>query len=312
MINNQLKFILVGEKNPSNDLQKDFESLIGQLATFSDIQLKKKGINTVTISYTGMPNKATLEIPKQNLTSEMLPLQQMVLTCEPYDYIALNLMRNVVGSIGYRVMNPASNCFLPKDIQLIDATGLKFDPKLAKIFEQFDFKPLFIYQNGLIFYALNNKDKSIHLINRHLLEYFLNNDFEIDPRKHKDFSLKVADDISHFVALQDRALIPISFYKYYNNPTKIMNLSGFDISNLETDVFIYPLFFELDPMKQSFKQKHENIRVDKLRKGASLETYFNKLSSFLAAKVATDMEYAKDSEGALLPRLSVSIFLDKN
>jgi len=313
-----LKFILVGERLSTNSLQQDFDDLISQLATFSDIGLLRNNSRQVTISYTGMPMQATLEIPDYKLqeNSDLLPPQQMILTCQKDDHLGLNLIRNVVGSIGFRVINPILGCFLPQDNQLIDVTTMELGPNLAWIFKKAGLKPLFNFQNSLTYYAQSLKDGSIHLINRHLLEYLLNS-----PQIKKipaDFSLMVAPDISRFIALQDRGLIPISFYKYYHNPTKIINLSGFNVEKLESDALITPIFFKFNPTKQQFVSQQLTDRTDEIKVGYSLLQYFDQLleylrikSGYLAAKVAMDVDYGKGKNNKLLPRLTVSIFLDK-
>lgn len=318
MLNDTLKFILVGEYTSANSLEKNFEDIISQLATFSDIGLLRNSSSTVTISYTNMPTQATLEIPnvKVRENSDLLPPQQMVLTCQKDDHLALNLVRNVVDSIGFRVINPTFGCFLPQDSQLIDVTTMELGSDLQRIFRKMGIKPLFNFQNSLTFYGQSLKDGSIHLINRHLLEYLLDHPTNKIP---KDFSLLVAPDITRFVAMQDRALIPISFYKYYHKPTKIINLSGFDTEKLENDILVALIFFELDRSRQSFRQREfQNApQIKKLTKESSINSAIRQMlknlnfnSDYLAAKLDMDINYTVIPENTIIPRLTLSIFLN--
>ena len=139
-------------------------------------------------------------------------------------------------------------------------------------------------------------------------------------KKQKNFSTKVADDISQFIALFDRGLIPISFYPYSFKTQSIVNFSGFNESAIEEDVIITPIFFKLASIKQAF---HPLTNVPYLgehiiKKGFSFESYLDQMTknpffkaNILCTKVAGDISYEYLKNGKVIPRLTFSIFLNQ-
>jgi hypothetical protein len=197
---------------------------------------------------------------------------------------------------------------LVNDPGILDLTTANVDPKILKIIKRYDLTPLFQYRDSLVFYA-KDKSGSIHLINRHLLEYLRDNSQNpTSPRLRgaRDFSVVVAKDIGHFVALFDRGLIPISYYKSTDSDLQIINLSGIDIDKLQKSVVVEKINFLFDLEKQSFIQNSSELI--EIKKGKSLIKSL-KLKKYLAIKIAGDISYSP-MDKVLIPKLKVLVFLD--
>jgi len=201
---------------------------------------------------------------------------------------------------------------------LVDLTTYKLDKKMTEIFTGHQLTPLFQFQNSLIYFARDKKGE-IHFINRDLLAFLLEQ--KISYPNQKDFSVVVAKDTGHFVALFDKGVVPVSFYKYHLKPTKILNLSGLNIAKLELPVFVMPMFYRYDRTKQIFsrlKSKYNLERHDKLEKGQSVLSYLKTLlkkanvsNEILAIKTAKNLNYLADNDSRLTLRLSVNVYLEE-
>jgi len=300
------------------DINSDFKKILDYLSTYGDIGLLKKDENHITFSYPETPYKATLEAGGNSNLSDLRLSQQILLTCERFDNVSVNILKNVVGRIGFRIFNPQTRSYLVNDTNLVDLTTVKLEPKFSKIFKSYSLAPLAHYRNSIVFFAKDSKG-GIHLINRHLLEFLSETKDKFSLQD--DFSVKVANDIGHFIALFDRGLIPFSFYENFFNPTKVMNLSGFDTNNFERDLFITPVFFVFDSTNQNFQNLRSKAnlgRLDSIKKHQSLKKYISKIlndfkikNNLLAAKIARDIAYVAGNKGRVVPRLTISIFLDE-
>lgn len=308
-----IKFHLVrGAK--IGDLAADFNKINDYLLTFvGDVSVKYEKEGLLEISYSEAPFRAFLKTDSDLTTKDAAVSSQMTLTCEKQDNLSVNLIKNVSTNLGYRIFNPQIGSYLVNDPNILDLTTVKVGQEIVQIFKKYNLKPLFQYRDALIFFAKDASGK-IHLVNRHLLEYLSQK-----PQRRlfkKDFSVIVAPDINRFVALFDRGLVPISFYKYRGGERKIINLSGFDIDKLSQEAVFYLIFFKLDKQNQEFKQiETSNLpQFLNLKKGqslikkieAALRTHRQR---YLMLKISQDISYL--IEGATLtPKLSVSIFMD--
>lgn len=76
-----------------------------------------------------------------------------------------------------------------------------------------------------------------------------------------ELSVVVSPDIPTFIALFDRGLISLVFPKYQNGDTKVINLSGFDISKLPKGTTTQVTNFRLDREKQQFIQESTTDKI---------------------------------------------------
>jgi hypothetical protein len=311
--NDPVKFYLVRDRK-IGDLEADFQKINNYLLTFTgDINIKKEKKGLIEISYSEVPFKATLKAGSDLKTKDIVVSRQMTLTCEKEDNLSVNLIKNVTKNIGYRIFNPQINSYLVNSPNILDLTTIKIEKDILEIFKKYNLKPFFQYKDTLIFFAKDKQGK-IHLVNRHLLEYLIKK-----PQKKlfkKEFSVLVARDIGRFIALFDRGLVPISFYKYRGGQKKIINLSGLDVNKLEQNVAAYLIFFDLNKQGQEFKQieKTNFPQIVKLKRGQSLVKKIDNLlryrkRKYLMLKISQDINYLVDDKG-LTPKVSVLVFMD--
>jgi hypothetical protein len=316
MVTDPVKFYLVKDRGPAN-LGQDIENIFNYLGTINDITLKKE-TDKVTIGYSQTPLTATLA-GTDSSAKDMVVSSQMILTCDKSDNVTVNLLKLALRNSDYRIFNPLTGSYMVTSPDLLDLTTVKLEPKISKIFSHYGFTPLFNYQNSLIYFAKNKKDKSIHLINRHLLEYLTGSRGKL--KKQENFGLKVADNTGEFVALFDRGIIPTSFYTLLNRPKRVVNQSGFDIERFNTNTFVTFAFFTFDKEKQRFTQVSsaklpEGITL--IKKGNSLEKFIDKTikmgnpkAKILGVKISGQVTFEKREKDKLTPLLLVSVFLDK-
>jgi hypothetical protein len=287
---------LIRDREPG-DCYSDLKKIVDYLLTFvGEIAVKTDSKGSAVISYTDSPLTATLK------TKNKLD-RQITLTCEDSDSVSINLIKNVIGNIGYRVFNQQTLSYLVNDPAILDLTMATVDPKIAKIIKKYGLTPLFRYRDSLVFFAKDKKGK-MHLINRHLLEYLSENPSKILSKDM--FSVVVAKDIGTFVALFDRGLIPLSFFKADGSKQNILNLSGMNINKISQNLRVELIHFSLDLPGQTFIQG-ESQKLD-IKKGKSL-TKALKLENYLAVKIPQDISYEKKGK-TLIPNLRISVFLD--
>ena len=262
--------------NDSVDLNNTFSKIIEYLLTFiGDIEVKKENNNSAIIYYLETPTVAFLKLEKTG---------QLTVTISQNDNVTMNLINNQAQSLGFRVYNSQFNCYLPNDVNLYDLTTTKVDQTIKKILDLYHLTPLFQYSGTLIFFCLNKK-KEVVLVNRHLLEYLISNS-SIKLYK-SELSVRVANDISQFIALFDRGLISLT-----NPNSKIINLSGFDIFKLPKDTKLNIINFLYDEKKQSFVQHDTTEIIPK---------------KYLALKIGQDYTYTMINK-KLTKILNVSVF----
>jgi len=295
-------------------ITKDLAIITDQLGTYNNdgIALKREEFS-LTIYYNDMATKSVLSIDNAPLVSDTSISGQITLTCEKNDSLSLNMLRNIVKNMGYRIFNPELGCYISNDSDLLDLTTFTTNSKITKIIADNGFKPLFNYRNSLIFFAKKAKDDSVYQINSHLLLHLAEN--AAAPFKEKDFYKKVAPDLGHFIALYDKGMVQGNFY---SKTGKIVNQSGFNVNRLKRSVFVRPVFFRYSPEKQSFVQISRTLdRRDSLAPGTSVRAYATSVldqlkiqGKYTATKVTRNIGYEKNLQGKLTPRLNVVIFVD--
>lgn len=303
-----IKYHLTNDRLASTPLS-DFQKIIDYLLTYvGEIEVIKSGDGNATIHYVGTPLMATLKLNYDPGKTDSVISNQITLTCEINDNVSVNLIKNATKNTGYRIFDPQTQSYLVNDPSLLSLTSLGIEPSLGKIFESYNLNPLFQLNNSLVFFAQDKKGK-IHLVNRHLLEYKKYLSSSLPKKTKEEFSLIVAEDIGRFVALFDRGLIPITFYKAMDEGGKLINLSGMNANVLTRDVIAEPIYFNLDLPQQTFVQGDSPQGI-KIKKGQSLVKAL-KLKNYLAVKVGPDVRFENNGE-KLIPILSVSIFLDNS
>lgn len=269
--------------NKSLNPVSSFMKILEYLMTFvGDIEVKKINEKSAIIFYIGTPNSAYLRLEKDN---------EIVVQISPDDNITISLIKNIANNLGLRIYNPQIKSYLLNDVNIMDLTTIKIDPTIKNVLKEYQLTPLFQYKGSLIFFAMA-KDKSIHMINRHLLEYLMEKPNLPKQFQPKEFSTKVANTISEFVALFDRGLISLNFQNYINGSNKIINLSGFNLEKLSKDTKLQIINFIFDNKNQSFIQKD------------SLDVIPQK---YMALKIGQDYTY-KVVDGKLTKFLNVSVF----
>jgi len=304
-----VRFYLVNSEKSEN-AGTALDSILAYFGTLGDVTIRKEGAQEV-ISYSETPMKAVFEIPIKTP-------QQICLICEKFDNVTISLLKNIVGKIGYRIFNPQTLSFMVADPNLVDLTTIKVESKIRKVLRFYKLKPLFFYRDSLVYYAKGKSDR-IHLVNRHLLDYLVTKK-GARLSVHKNFSVEVARDMGHFIALYDRGLIPVSFYKALNQPNGVINQSGFDIDKIIENTYVILAFFNFDPEKQIFTQLNSDkfpTAPQLFKRGGSVEKNIRKISSritprakILGIKIANQVNFQPDTRGKLIPLLTVSLFLE--
>jgi len=305
----QFYFVKTGAHGPLSD---DLQTITDQLGTYASdgIGIKRDAVS-LTIFFDESPMKSVLTIDKNPKLSDTIISNQMVLTCEKQDNLSVNLLRNIIRNMGYRVYNPTLGCYNSLDPDLLDLTTFSLDSKVRKIITDNGFMPLFNYRNNLIYFAQSKKDTSIYQINSDILLHLIEKG--VSKFEKQDFAIKVASDLGHFIALYDRGIIQGGFY---DKGREIVNHSGFD-NKLKRDVYVRTVFFEYNGERQSFEQlKGGVMKRDLLKKGSNLKTYPKKIlkdlkisNKFLIAKIKRSIDF-EENQGALIPRLNMVIFVD--
>lgn len=319
---NQLTYYLSRANNQSP--YDEFKKLISAINTIDGIGIQEGEKKQVAIFYHNNSFRPTLKLEEVNpnklpKNSDLIqPL--IVLKCETVDNITVPVIKNAAIGLGYRIFNTILNCFLPEDPNLDDVSSGIIDPKINEIIKKSALLPLFRFLNTLVFYA-QSKDKSIHLINSYLLEYFLTvgTAYEATP----EFSYRVSPNLELFIPMYDQGLVPLNFYEYYRKPIKIINYSSFDIENVRRKIFIKPFIFELKDRTQKFfslaAEGSSLLYCDKIRKEETLNDAIIRVLSkdldiaddYIGARVSRRIEFDKDKENKLTPRLLVFIYVDK-
>lgn len=273
MSNTQINYYL-RPTNSNQDSLNAFNKIIEYLMTFvGDIEVKKESDTSAIIYYLETPTVAFLTLKKE-----------LIVTVNPEDNVTINLIKNISQNIGFRIYNSKINCYLPNDVNIYDLTTIKLEPNVKNVLNLYHLTPLFQYRDTLIFFA-KALDNSIHLVNRHLLEYLIIN--KVTKKHTKEFSVKVAENISQFVALFDRGLISLT-----NPSSKIINLSGFDLVKLPKNTKLHVINFIFDEENQAFLQQDTTDIIPK---------------KYLALKIGQDYTYDMLA-GKLTKFLNVSVF----
>ncbi|MBP9738597.1 hypothetical protein KBD20_02830 [Candidatus Saccharibacteria bacterium] len=219
---------------------------------------------------------------------------------------------------------------LPENCKLsLDQTYFKRDKQIVEFFNKTDFIPRYALegienlQDGrqvlsvyAPYYVESKKDGTVHIINNRMLDFLVQKE---NQKTSQEFSYKVADSMNDFANKYDLGLIPPSFYQNYQKSVKIINETAFDVFNINRKVFIDPYVWDYDD--QHNKRYYKNIEngthlMDKVRKGEDLTKAIKRIlkeelklsEDFVAARI-WGIEFDRDKEGILTPRLQMHIFV---
>jgi hypothetical protein len=242
-----------------------------------------------------------------------------------YDDMML-LIRFTARQLGFSVYsNVHSGSLLPRDPFLtIDHGYFNRNDLYKKFFGKSNFIPRFCvvkYEADKITvnppYFLENKDDgSIHIVNTAMLDFLVQKE---DQSISDEFSYKIAESMDEFAKKDDLALTPATFYSNYKKSVKVINQTAFDIETINRKVFIDPYIWDFDA--EHSPRFYDNVKnglhmMDKIRRGETLDVAVKrmlieefKLSGEYVGIRIWDVEFDRDKEGVLTPRLKMHIFV---
>ncbi len=226
--------------------------------------------------------------------------------------------------------NLHSGARLPQDPGLsFDHSYFRRSRPLAEFFNQSDFTPRFAPEGlevigdgreALViyspYYAEHKRDGSIHILNNAMLDFVVDKD---NQQTNPEFSYLVADSMADFARKYDLGLIPRSFYQSYGLSTKLVNDTQFDALHIKRKVFIDPYVWDFDDEHE--RKFYRNVKnglhlMDKVRKGEALDDALKRVlreelqvaDDYVSARI-WGIEFDRDREGQLTPRLKLNIFI---
>ncbi|MCH7951225.1 hypothetical protein IH980_00610 [Patescibacteria group bacterium] len=303
------------------DAQEDFNKMVSALGSLPGMNVIPSESGGVVIAVEGTKLTSQFRLADFKLSPTADKHATMLLSCEQTNLAILTFFRRLAADFGYGVFSTTLGSFLPTDLGLNDVSAMVVKEKGTIVFNAKSFKPIFGYEDGFRFYAQSARDQTIHIINPALLDYFA--EFGTDKRPVPEFSYQVADTLQQFVAMHNAEIIPVDFYEYYGRNLKIINYSFMNIWRVRRKIFIKPFLFEYEKTKQSYEMvSGERAAVhfaDKVRKGENLDTALKRIireelkvgNDYVRAKVGHKVEFDRDREGRLIPRLFVSVYMQE-
>lgn len=318
-----LSFTLVGPE--TYDEQEEFRSFINYLKTNCAISATPIDVDTVRLS---LLDKYTLflSVAKAGDASEGSRKRKLTLelSATPDDFKLFNLLRYKT----YRTNH--SFTFYSKQFGGLLPTLPHFNPLLFRdLITQTEIEILrdegltikFVTHEKDAMYAAND-DGEFFIVNLDLLKYII----RLTPPhfERSELFYKVAPNLDRFSCLADSGLLPNDFYEFYGKNSRIINRSRMDLHNPGRKVFIKPYIHEInDPNSDPYHHMdkslgREFLRMDKIRKGETLETALTRFVSkeldiaddFIGAIVSPNVEFDLDRDGIATPRVIVKIFVE--
>src|SRR3989344_1081202 len=262
------------------------------------------------------------------LEEEVLEGQTFPLTAKllihPEDSVSFNAIRRVLwfSRTDYKLFSQNYGCFIPKDPELIVEEIGEKNKETNTSLARFNLKPVFFYQKTKHYYAVT-RTGSVAIINPYLLGFIYKK--EIPEQELEELSFIVAPNLKMFSGMFEKKLVPTKFYEYYHKDLKIINESYFDIKNhKDKKVFIKPLIFEFD--QESFEfytyagdSSSSLLFMDKIRPGEDLNKAILRIlreelkiaDDYIAAHVIEYVEFDRDKEGVITPRLILEVYVGK-
>lgn len=302
--------------------QQDFADFVAQLKKTTYMNIIRKSPNSFEISG-DMGYNSSLSLLENVPESVHKFAQVFQLEMSPEDAVTLEFVRHFVANNAsdYRIFSEYHNYFMPVSTDLVnlDIAKTEYSKRIDKVLMMYGFLPLYFSGTYYAYYAINQQQE-IHIINLPLVEYMVEGNVTT-KENIVEFSYKVADNIQDFVVYYDNGLIPHDFYEYYNKSQKIINKSFFDINNPGRKIFIKPyifeLLFELGDVYAVAKEGSSLLHMDKILKGETLDKTIIRVlkdelkiaTDYEKARVSRQVEFDRDREGKITPRLVISVFV---
>jgi len=306
----QATYLLIPEKE-SKSIERDLEQLV---VAASSYDARIKAVGATTLEYMEAEEILTTKLAAKK--------DHILLTTNRINMLAILCVREAAKNQGYRTYSVELGCFLPEDNYLRDLVTFRVDNAIEEILLKAGFDPVFIFLTGKenVIYARKKDQKEIFIVNPHIIEYY--KAYGYDNDNAPELSYIVAPDITKFAPLFDVGLIPIFFYEGYGKKDKIYNYSYFDIDKPDKKIFVKPLVFELEDRSGKFYikagDKGSMLIMDKIRPGEQLHDTImrflkeqNLADDYVGAIVSRDIEFDRDREGRLTPRIIVLVYVDK-
>jgi hypothetical protein len=307
-------------KTGTEDASGDYGKILSVLNAVSGLTVDHTGDTEVTLTWEEQGYTARLA-KNDSATSPMFSTYKtMVLYADQTDMKSVTLIREIMIKFGYRVYNTRLNAYMPADPYLYDAEQLIPNEKFSRVFGMKKLKPVFVNTERGVFYCVNKADGAVHIINNALLAYFMS--YDVGEEETPEFSYEVAPDLPRFSAMYDAGIVPTQFYEYFNRSLKIINYSYMNVWRITRKIFVLPLVVRYDRALQDFVDlMPERSRVqfaDKVRKGENLDIAIRRIlrdelkagDDYLRAKVSHIVEFDRDRDDILTPRITVVIYTE--
>jgi len=319
---NKLTYYILREKyDEPGDIFNIFIEDLKRYITANNVILGKPGLISISAD---THQKGLIEFNPSEISEKFSKFQfRAKLIVAKEDAVNLHVIKTLAARarVKYRIFSTLYNCFLPTSIDLENLEfGLR-DEKLAGLFSQFDLRPIYYSQYFRNYYALT-KENSVVLVNKFLIDFMYGKD--IPENSISDLYYVVAANMQSFGLKYDRHLIPTDFYEYFNKSIKILNYSKFNINHPGRKVFIKPYIYELREETGEFYQIAGNdgqalLVMDKIRQGETLDQALTRLvkdelkiaDDYLGAYVSNEIEFDRDRDGLVTPRLVVWVYVNK-
>lgn len=324
MTNNstQLEFFILRKK--SEDVTKDFSDFVYQLRdSYTFVDVVSDSPDTVSIS-----GHSTYKSEIKYLSSDKPDIFNdysfcLRLTIGTEDYLTFGKLRQFLSRQreSFRIYSHQLKCFLPQNIDLISLEFGSVNIKNFEILKKYGLKPVYYSQENQLYYA-QFSDQTVHIVNHYLMKYLFNK--EIPETKLPELSYPIAPNLNLFSAMSDKGLIPTDFYQYYQQSTKIINESHFDINHPNRKVFVKPYVFEFKEEIGEFytyagPDGASMLMMSKILKGEILDVCLQRIlrdelkiaTDYIGALVSKEIEFDRDREGILTPRLIVFVYINK-
>jgi hypothetical protein len=319
----QIVFYIVREKsdNPTQDFPNFIYLLKNSFLPFDIIQ-ETPNIVSIT-SQSGY--KGRLEYLSGSDIVEELKSHAFIcrLTINSEDSITLSNIRDLLfrQKDNYRVFNWQRKAFMPKDPDIICLDIGSHNLKTFEVLAKFNLSPTYFSQRSGVYYA-EDKEKRVRIVNPYLLDFIY--DKPLAETDLPELNYPVSPSMEMFATMYDRGLVPVNFYEYYGKPTKIINQSFFDINNPDRKVFVKPYVLEFKVELGDFytlagPEGGALLVMTKIQKGENLDDCLKRHISqelkisddYLGAFVSPHIEFDRDRDGILTPRIIVLVYVDK-
>lgn len=308
-------------KQKEQNIKEDFKKLVSGLSE-RQVELTKLSETRYKISYSDRPHVSHIELSLPAKDVFQRDAGKITLETTRADSVSIYSLRAFARDIGYRVFSVELGSYLPEAPWIRDLLTLSLSPEIQKAFALYGLEPLFLAETNPkhTFYARKKDGGQVHIVNPFLMEYHLAwGEFN---SKSPEFNYEVAPNLERFVQYLDRNLVPIYFYEKYGKDLKIRNTSEINIDNPGRKLFVKPIVYQIDDenfrffMKQG--EKGSMIVMDKIREGETLDAMLNRVlkdwglaDGYLRAFVADLVEFDKDKEGIITPRIIVHVYVEK-